>query len=61
MPILHMWRMILSDTGSPKKVSIGDYKFIGGQLVKCEIEDNYNLVFSFVLGDGNKRQYMQKN
>ena len=44
-----------------KKASIDEYKFIGGQLVKSEIEDNYNLVFSFVRGDGNKRQYMQRN
>ena len=44
-----------------KKASIEEYKFIGGQLVKSEIEDNYNLVFSFVRGDGNKRQYMQRN
>ena len=62
MATLHMWRMILSvSILLTKKASIEEYKFIGGQLVKSEIEDNYNLVFSFVRGDGNKRQYMQRN
>lgn len=43
-----------------KKTPIQEYKYIGGKYVKCEIEDAYMLVFTFVRGDGNRRHYMER-
>ena len=43
-----------------KKTPIQEYKYIGSNYVKCEIEDVYMLVFTFVRGDGNRRQYMER-
>ena len=43
-----------------KKSPIQEYKYIGSKYVKCEIEDAYMLVFTFVRGDGNRRQYMER-
>ena len=44
-----------------KKTPIKEYQYIGGKFVKCEIEDSYLLVFSFVRGDGNRRQYLERS
>ena len=43
-----------------KKTPIQEYKHIGGKYVKCEVEDAYMLVFTFVGGDGNRRQCMER-
>ena len=36
-----------------KKSPIAEYKVVGKQYVKSEIEDNSQVVFTFVRGDGN--------
>lgn len=43
-----------------EKNHIIEYKLIGGKYVKSEIEDGHQLVFTFVRGDGNRRQYMTR-
>ena len=40
-----------------KKTDIFEFKYIGGKLVRCEIEDSYMLVFIFVWGNDNRTQY----
>ena len=42
-----------------KRAAIEEFKYIGGKLVKCEIEDSFFFVFTFVRGDGNRRQYQE--
>ena len=44
-----------------KKSPVQEYKYIGGKLIKSEIEDTLMVVFTFVRGDGNRRQYMERN
>lgn len=40
---------------------IQEFKVIGGKYIKCEIEDNFYLVFTFVRGDGNRHNYATRN
>lgn len=42
-------------------VPIEEYKYIGDKYVKSEIEDSCFAVFTFIRGDGNKRQYQERN
>ena len=42
-----------------KRATIEEFKYIGGKLVKCEIEDSIFVVFISVRGDGNRRQYQE--
>ena len=44
-----------------EKNNIIEYKLIGGKYVRSEIEDGHQLVFRFVRGDGNRRQYMTRS
>ena len=44
-----------------KKTPVKEHKYVGGKLVKSEIEDTSILVFTFVRGDGNRRSYMERN
>lgn len=43
-----------------KKSPIIEYKHVGGKLIQSEIENNTQLVFTFVRGDGNSRQYAER-
>ncbi|PFX24307.1 hypothetical protein AWC38_SpisGene11080 [Stylophora pistillata] len=38
-----------------------EYKLIGGKYVRSEIEDDRQLVFTFVCGDGNRHQYLTRD
>ena len=40
-----------------KRSPIVEYKLIGDKYVRSEIEDGYQVVFTFVRRDGNKHQY----
>ena len=41
-----------------KKNPIIEFKYMGGKFVRSEIEGLHILVFTFVRGDGNRRQYI---
>ena len=44
-----------------KRNPITEFKYIDGKLVRSAIQGLYMLVFTFVRGDGNKRQYISGN
>ena len=44
-----------------KKKPIIEFKYMGGKFVRSEIEGLHILVFTFVRGDGNRRQYINEH
>ena len=40
---------------------IVEFKFIGNNYVRTELEDGYQVVFNFVRDDGNRRGYMNRD
>jgi hypothetical protein len=44
-----------------QRSSIVEFKYVGGQLIKSEIENNYFVNFQFVRGEGNKHNYKEKD
>lgn len=45
-----------------KKSSVVEFKVLGdGKYIQSEIEDTYQVIFTFVRGDGNRTQYNQRH
>ena len=44
-----------------RKAPIVEYRLIGGKFVRNEIEDGFQLILTFVRGDGNQEEYKNRN
>ena len=43
-----------------RQTAIEEFKLIGDKCIRSEIEDSLIVVFTFVRGDGNNHNYIQK-
>ena len=62
MNVYLIFILILSRFGLAKKPPLVEYKVVGnGKYVRSEIEGSWQLVFTFVRGDGTRLQYEQRH
>ena len=44
-----------------RKAPLVEYRLTGGKFVRNEIEDGFQLILTFVRGDGNQEEYKNRN